>query len=193
MTGADWLIVAVILLSVVLAALQGFLYEVFSLAGVVIGYMVAAWGYKAVAAWYAPYVSAPWVAGMAGFLTIFVAIVILAGICGRVARSVVKEVGLRWFDRVLGAIFGLVRGVLLVMVFVLAVASFAPGSALLARSSMAPYLLVVARAAVWLAPSQVRQQFRAGADAVRNLRDAKPAAGKTSGAPGAETKPAPPK
>ncbi|MGI9101337.1 MAG: CvpA family protein [Terriglobales bacterium] len=191
MTGADWLIVAVVLLSVVLAALQGFFYEVFSLAGVVVGYLVAAWGYTAVAAWYAPYVSAPWVAAMAGFLTIFVAIVIVAGICGRVARSLVKEVGLRWFDRILGAMFGLVRGVLLVMVFVLAVASFAPNSGLLARSSMAPYLLVVARAAVWLAPSQVRQQFRAGADAINNLREGKPAAGKTSGAPNAEVKPAP--
>jgi membrane protein required for colicin V production len=182
---ADVAIVAVVLLSAAAAAAQGFLYELFSLAGVIAGYLLAVWGYRAVAPWYAPYVSTPWVANIAGFLTIFVIIVLLAGIIGRIARWTMKEVGLRWFDRVLGGAFGLVRGVLVAMVFALALASFAPGSPTLANSRVAPYLLVMARAAVWLAPSQVRMQFRAGMDALSGLKngkggpaEAKPTAGK---------------
>lgn len=182
MTWADALILVVVLLSAIAAAAQGLLYEMISLAGVIVGYLLAAWGYHAVAPWFAPYVSSPWVANFAGFFTIFIAVVLLAGIVARIARWSMKEVGLRWFDRLLGGVFGLVRGVLLVMVIVLALASFSPGSRLLARSRCAPYLLVLARGAVWVAPSQVRQQFRSGVDAVRQIRQggAPPAAPATT-------------
>jgi membrane protein required for colicin V production len=179
MTGVDWLMLGVVVLSMVTAASQGFFYELFSLAGVVLGYLFAAWGYRQVAPWVVPYVSSPWVANMAAFLVIFVLVVMLAGTAGRIARWAMKEVGLRWFDRFVGAVFGLARGALVLMVFALAVASFAPESNLLARSRMAPYLLVVARGAIWLAPSQVRQQFRQGMDALQNLRrEQKPSAQK---------------
>ena len=190
MTGVDWLIVAVILFSALVAASQGFIYEVFSLAGVVAGYLFAAWGYRQVAPWFAPFVKTPWVADLCGFLTIFFVVVLLAGGIGRIARFGMKEVGLRWFDRVLGGMFGLVRGVLIVMISLLALASFSPGSTMLARSRTAPYLLVLARAAVWVAPSQVRQQFRAGMAAIANVREGKPPAADRNTAPGPTAVPA---
>jgi membrane protein required for colicin V production len=183
MTGADWLILAVILFSALVAASQGFIYEVFSLAGVVAGYLLAAWGYGQVAPWFAPYVKTPWVADLCGFLTIFFVVVLVAGSIGRIARFSMKEAGLRWFDRVLGGMFGLVRGVLLVMISVLALASFSPGSTFLARSRMAPYFLVLARAAVWVAPSQLRQQFHAGIDAIAKIREGTPPAMNRTAAP----------
>jgi membrane protein required for colicin V production len=190
MTAADWLILAVIVFSVLVAAAQGFMYEVFSLAGVVAGYLLAAWGYRQVAPWYVPYVKTAWVADLCGFLTIFLLVVLLAGCIGRIARFGMKEAGLRWFDRLLGGIFGLVRGVALVMVVVLALASFSPGLTVLARSRTAPYLLVLARAAIWVAPSQVRQQFRAGMDAIGNLRHGVPPAANGPSAPGPSAVPA---
>jgi membrane protein required for colicin V production len=162
----------------------------FSLAGVVAGYLLAAWGYRQVAPWYAPYVKTPWVADLCGFLTIFFVVVLVAGGIGRIARFSMKEAGLRWFDRALGGMFGLVRGVLLVMISVLALASFSPGSTLLARSRTAPYLLVLARAAVWVAPSQVRQQFRAGINAIGKIREGNSPGPDGRAAPGAEVPPA---
>ncbi len=172
MGGLDWMIAAVVLLSVALAASQGFLFEVVSLTGVVVGYLVAAWEYPRVAAWFAPYVRAQWVADIAGFLTIFVVIAVLAGIAARLARWSMRESALRWFDRVLGGAFGLVRGALIAVVLVMAVAAFAPGSKWLANSSFGPYLLAVGRAAVWVAPSEVRQRFREGLKVMRDTRDA---------------------
>jgi uncharacterized membrane protein required for colicin V production len=41
MNAADWLIIAALFLSVVIAVSQGFFYEVISLAGTVVGYLVA--------------------------------------------------------------------------------------------------------------------------------------------------------
>ena len=46
MTAADWLIVVVVLLNVVSAAMQGFFAEALSMAGLVVGYIVAAWQYQ---------------------------------------------------------------------------------------------------------------------------------------------------
>lgn len=185
MNWADAAIVVVVLLSVLLAAGQGFFFEIFSLAGTVIGYLLAAWGYTRVAPLIEPYVKTPWVANIAAFLLIFLAVTLLASAVGRVVRATMKEVGLRWFDRLLGAAFGFVRGLLVVMVIALALASFAPNSPALANSRVAPYLLVVARAAVWLAPTQVRMQFRAGMDTLSGLKNGKPSGDKKDSAPSA--------
>ena len=185
MSGLDWVLIATVLLSGLMAASQGFLVEVFSLAGVAGGYLLAAWEYRRVAVWFAPYVSEPWVADAAGFLTIFAVVVVLAGVSGRLARWGAKEVGLRWFDRLLGGLFGLARGLAVAMVVVLAIASFAPGSPLLAESRIAPYLMVGARAAIWAAPSEMRSQFHSGLEAGRELQQkSKPA----TPAPGATKK-----
>jgi len=170
MTGVDWIIVGALIVSILIAASNGFLYELFSFAGVVIGYVAAAWGYQKVAAWYLPMVKAPWVADIAGFLTIFIGIVLLAGIIGRLARWAMKEVGLSWADRLLGGAFGLVRGVLVIAVVLLATASFAPASRWMANSQLAPYILIVARAAIWVAPGSVRAHFNDGMHVLRDTR-----------------------
>jgi membrane protein required for colicin V production len=169
MSGIDWLIIGVVLVSVLLAASQGFFFELFSLAGVVVGYIAAAWGYGRVAQWYAPLAKSAWVADIAGFLTIFIAVVILAGIIARLARWFLKEAGLRWVDRLLGGAFGLIRGVLFVAIFLLAFTSFSPGTQAIANSTIAPYVLVVARAAIWVAPSQVRSAFDNGLKTIRDV------------------------
>jgi membrane protein required for colicin V production len=165
-TLVDWTIVGVILLSILLSAAQGFLYEIFSLAGVVLGYLSAVWGYHRLSGVYRPYVNATQYADIAAFLTIFFAVLILAGMVGRLARWAMKEVGFSWVDRLLGGAFGLVRGVAIVTVGVLAIAAFAPDNQALARSSMGGYFLVAARTATWVAPYDLRARVRAGAQAI---------------------------
>ncbi len=167
----DWAIVLVVLLSVLQAIAQGFFYEFFSLAGVIVGYLLAAWEYPRVAAWYAQHVNSPWAADIAGFFTIFVVVVLLAGIVGRITRWAVHGVGLRWFDRLLGGLFGFVRGVALSTVVVLALAAFAPQWGWLQQSRVAPFLLVSGRALIWAAPADLRQRFRDGWNLLRTVPD----------------------
>jgi membrane protein required for colicin V production len=171
MNGLDWAIVAILVLSVLLAAAQGFLHEVISLAGVVVGYLLAAWEYWRVAPRLAPYVKSDAVAQSVAFLAIFFAVVIVAGIIGRIARWLAHEAGLGWADRLLGAVFGLVRGSAVVAVLVLALAAFAPGSQMLGRSSLGGYFLVAARGMSWLAPATLRQKLRQGVAAMRQAAE----------------------
>ena len=116
-----------------------------------------------------PYVKSDAIADLAGFLTIFFAVVLLASITARIVRRAIKGVGLRWADRFLGGAFGLVRGVVIVTVGVMAFTAFAPDSPHMARSQLAGYFLVAGQGASWVAPSAVRQKFREG---VARLRQA---------------------
>lgn len=170
MTLFDWGIIGVIVLSVLLSAAQGFFYEIFSLAGVVLGYLSAVWVYHRLSGILRPYVNATQYADIAAFLAIFFAVLILAGIVGRLARWVIKEAGLRSVDRVLGGAFGLIRGVAIVTVGVLAIAAFAPDNQALSRSSLGGYFLVAARTATWAAPYELRARVRSGAQAIANLQ-----------------------
>jgi len=164
MTAADWLIVVVVLLNVVAAAIQGFFAEVLSTAGLVIGYIVAAWQYQRLAAWLMSFLKSELVADIFGFLIIFFAILILFGIAARIARKLMKAAGLSGFDRFLGALLGLVKGGLIVAVVLMGMTAFTPTSTMLEKSELAPYFLVVGRAAIWVAPSALRARFYEGLD-----------------------------
>lgn len=162
MSGADWVILAVLVISVAQAASEGFFHEAFGLAGLVIGYIVAAWQYPQVAAWFAPHVKSEWVADVAAFLLIFMGIMLLAGVAGRIARWAMRAAGLTFFDRLLGGVLGLLRGVLVIAVVLVCLAAFTPTSDWLTNSQLAPYFLVLGRAAVWVAPSDLRARFYEG-------------------------------
>jgi uncharacterized membrane protein required for colicin V production len=96
-------------------------------------------------------------------------VLIVAGIAGRIARSVMKKAGLSAIDRFLGAVLGLLKGVLVVAVVLTAVAAFAPAARWLAESELAPYFLVGGRAAIWVAPSELRHRFYQGVDYMRQV------------------------
>jgi len=161
---ADWIMVVVILLSVLHAMSAGFFQEAFWLAGLVFGYLLAAWNFQRLAQGFAPYLKPEWLGEIAAFLIIFLAVMIVAGIAGRVARWIMKEAGLRFVDRVLGGALGLLRGCLIVAVVLMSMTVFTPTSKWLEGSKLAPYFLVGGRAAIWAAPPQLRARFYEGLD-----------------------------
>jgi membrane protein required for colicin V production len=169
MSVADWIILGFLVLSVIGAAIEGFFHEAFKLAGLILGYLLAAWQYHVVADWFAPHLKSPWLGEIAGFLIIFFAVLIVAGIAGKIARWAMRKAGLSTIDRVLGAVLGLVRGVLVVAVVLMAMAAFAPAARWLEGSEFAPYFLVAGRAAIWLAPPELRQRFYQGLDYMRQM------------------------
>jgi membrane protein required for colicin V production len=182
MTLADWIICALVLVNVVAAAMQGFFSEALTLAGLVVGYVAAAWKYRSLAEWFESFLKNPWLAEILGFLIIFFAILILFGIAARIARWVMKQAGLSGLDRFLGALLGLLKGGLMVAVILMGMTAFTPTSKLLANSQLAPYFLVVGNAAIWLAPAELRARFNQGLELLHQAPQ------KLSGSPGAKSK-----
>ncbi len=170
---ADWIILLVLLLSVVQAASSGFFQEAFGIAGLVFGYLIAAWQYRHLAEHFAPYISTHWLSEIVAFLAIFLGVMVLAGVLGKIVRWIVKEAGLNVVDRFLGGVLGLVRGCLLVAIVLVSMTAFTPTSRWLQGSGLAPYFLVVGRAVIWVAPSELRSQFYKGLDYLRQAQAAR--------------------
>jgi len=173
MTAADWVIVVIIAVSIIQAAISGFFHEAFGIAGLIVGYLLAAWNYQRLAARYAPYLKSMWLGEIGAFLVIFLAVLVVAGIAGRITRHIVKEAGLSFVDLILGGALGLLRGILLVAVIMMSMAAFTPTSTWLEGSELVPYFLVVGRAAIWVAPSELRGRFYQGLDLLRRQQQHK--------------------
>lgn len=170
---ADFFIVLALLVSIIQAIVSGFFQVTFGIAGLVFGYLIAAWEYRPLANHLAAYISSRWMAEIVGFLVIFVAVMIVAALVGKFVHWIIKQAGLSGLDRFLGALLGLVRGCLLVAIVLLGMTAFTPNSRWLQGSGLAPYFLVVGRAAIWVAPSELRTQFYQGLDYLRREQPTK--------------------
>jgi membrane protein required for colicin V production len=170
MSAADWVIILVILVSMAQAASAGFFQEAFGIAGLIFGYVFAAWEYHRLAEHFAPYISSPWLGDIACFLVIFFAVMIIAGVAGRITHWIMKTAGLSFIDRLFGAALGLVRGALVVAVVLMGMTAFTPTSKWLDNSQLAPYFLVTGRAAIWVAPADLRGRFYQGLELLHRER-----------------------
>jgi membrane protein required for colicin V production len=112
----DGALLAVLAASVIVGLVRGFTFEAMSLAGWVVAYFAAQWAAPALA----PYVAI----GSRGsalhhavtFGIAFVVVLLLWSLLTRLARLLVRATPLTWPDRALGAVFGLLRGAVLLLV-----------------------------------------------------------------------------
>jgi membrane protein required for colicin V production len=74
-----------------------------------------------------------------------------------------KFTGLSLFDRLLGAAFGVVRGVLIGVALILGLMAFTPGGTTptsVVHSRMSPYVVDAARIFASMAPHELKEGFR---------------------------------
>jgi membrane protein required for colicin V production len=121
LTVVDAAMALVVLVSLLVGAWRGFLYEVFSLAGWVAAYFAARWWAPDVAPQLPMAGASEGLRYGVAFLGVFVAAAFLAGLVSWLIRKLASKVGLRPVDRVLGATFGVLRGGLLLVLLTVGV------------------------------------------------------------------------
>jgi len=122
MTPLNWLdlaFIGVIALSVLIGVIRGFVREVIS----VLVWVAAFWMGARYSAQVGEYLS-PWLASsmlrlVAGFAALFILTLLVGALISYVARLLVGRTGLTGTDRLLGVLFGTLRGLLLVGIVVL--------------------------------------------------------------------------
>jgi membrane protein required for colicin V production len=119
LTAFDYAVVAVIGLSALRGAWRGLLSEVFGLIGWIAAFFIACRCVGHVV----PYIPANWPGGaltqwLIAFIAILVGVVLVAGVANALLARLVEMSGLGGVDRSLGLMFGLVRGVILVLLLV---------------------------------------------------------------------------
>lgn len=161
MNNLDIIFLVIIGGSMVLAAFKGFIKELVSLVAFVAGLILAGQFHGPVARFLSRWVDSPVLAQVLGFLAVFFGVLLVAGIAVFIADRILKFTHLKWIDRVLGAMFGVVRGWLISTVLVLAMTSFAWQVPWLEQSALAPYLLMSARLAAHAVPGDMHREFDA--------------------------------
>jgi membrane protein required for colicin V production len=164
---ADLLILAVLVVSVVSAFVKGFLVEVFSLAGVILGLFLAAANYGGLAPWVLHVVQNHEVANLIAFLLIALLVMVLAGLVGRLLRGLLRGVGLGIVDRLLGAAFGLIKGCVVVTLVLMGIVAFLPRQGWLDSSRLAPVFLTAAHGGSHVVPFDLGEKIRQGLQALR--------------------------
>jgi membrane protein required for colicin V production len=117
-TGFDYAVLAVLAFSLLLGLLRGLVRELVMLSGWIAAFLLAT-GFSGNLAGHMPQSLDPMLGQLLAFLAIFVGVLIVAGLAGLVLSMLTRTAGLGWMDRSLGACFGLVRGVLVVLAGVL--------------------------------------------------------------------------
>lgn len=117
-SAVDWGLLAVLVISVLFGAWRGMIYEVLSLLSWAVAFVLASLFAADMGACLPLGKASEAVRDVAGFGSVFVLTLVASALLIAVLRRLVNTVGLRPVDRALGAIFGLARGVVLLMFLV---------------------------------------------------------------------------
>ena len=146
----DWTLIAVLALSVLLGLARGFVFEALLLGGWVAAYFAATWFAPQVGTWLP--VGAPGSAlnHAAAFALCFLAAILVWAVAARLIRLLIHATPLSVADRLLGAVFGLLRGGLLLLAVATVVAYTPAAQSTPWQASQGARWLDQAR--VWLKP-----------------------------------------
>lgn len=117
----DLLLLLVLLVSVLVGAWRGLLYEVLSVLGWVAAFVLAQWWAVAVGERLPLGDAAEPLRYAAGFALVFIGVAFVSGLLAWLVKKLIESVGLRPVDRTLGALFGLLRGTLVLLAVALVV------------------------------------------------------------------------
>ena len=144
---ADWVVVGLVVLSTIASLWRGFAREALSLAGWVAAFVIANF--------YAPQLSSlllgqidnPTARYVAAFVMLFVATLLVTGLVNMLVKQFIRATGLGTLDRLLGTVFGLARGLLVVLVLVYVARQLVPPEeqTWLYESQLMPHLDMLAR------------------------------------------------
>jgi len=115
LSAIDWMLLAVLCLSFLLGLWRGIVQEVLSLAGWVAAFYVSQIYAPMAAAWLPMEGSSQMLRYAAGFVVVFVAVLVATVLVSFVVKKLISAVGLGPLDRLLGSLFGLMRGVVILL------------------------------------------------------------------------------
>ncbi len=117
--GADWAIVAVVVLSALISLARGFVREALSLLVWFVAFVVAFFFSDRLAPLLGNLVELPSLRYLAAFAILFVCTLIVGSVVNFLIVQLVRITGLSAIDRLLGVMFGICRGVLIALLILI--------------------------------------------------------------------------
>lgn len=115
----DIIILIVIAASAVEGGIHGFVYEIFALAGLLIGLFLAVQYFSLLAAHLQFLNLAGWILNVIAFLLILIVVSALFRLVGRLLKKGLSKIFMGWLDHTVGVLFGIARGVVIILLITL--------------------------------------------------------------------------
>ncbi|MCX7898021.1 MAG: CvpA family protein [Rhodocyclaceae bacterium] len=157
----DYAVMGIVGLSLMLGLWRGVIGEILALAAWVLAFFAAReWGARAGELTLSGLIDPAWLP-LAGFFEVFFAVVLVVAVARQLLRLLIKAAGMSVLDRVLGAFFGVARGMLIAWLLVLlAGLTPLPQQPWWRQAQFAPPLETAALAAKPWLPEALAQRIR---------------------------------
>ncbi|UTW45860.1 CvpA family protein [bacterium SCSIO 12696] len=116
MNWADWAIIAIVVLSALISLVRGFVREALSLAMWLIAVVVAVKFHQPLSEQFTNLIETPSLQLIVAWIVLLVGTLLVGMLVSFLIGQLVKATGLSGTDRLIGALFGVARGLLLVLV-----------------------------------------------------------------------------
>ena len=162
----NWLdiVLAIILLASVVAGFRrGLSRQIIGLVSVVLALLLGIWFYGNIGYYLLPYASSRSLANAGGFAVVFCGVLLLGVLVSFVVGRFLKVTGLSVVDHLLGAGFGVLRGLVFAIAIIMGVMAFSRGDKppeTIVNSRLAPYVVDAARMFAAMAPHELKEGFR---------------------------------
>lgn len=123
---ADWAIIAILGISMVISLMRGFVREAMSLVVWIAAVVVALVFYQQLAPLMSELVSTPSLRYLVAWLILFLGVLLVGGVINFLLARLVSASGLSGTDRLLGLVFGALRGFVVVMVLLITLPQILP-------------------------------------------------------------------
>jgi membrane protein required for colicin V production len=117
-TSFDYIVLAILGVSALLGLMRGFIKEVLSLIAYVVAFLASIWWGPLMATWFTPYIENSLLRMGLAYAIVFIAMLLMVGLVNVTLATMIQKTGLTPADHGLGGLFGLMRGLLLVLVLV---------------------------------------------------------------------------
>ncbi len=155
----DFVLLIVVLMTIVIGLVKGFIRETIGVAAVILGLVLAGQYYENLSALLRPLIASEMLDHFVSFLVIFFAVVVMgwiaAGLLSRWTKGPFKV-----FNHLLGGAFGFLKGLLICGVVVMALLVFSIEKQAVSKSRLAPYALYVTNGIVQFVPQELKARFK---------------------------------
>jgi len=165
----DIILIILITASAIYGITKGFIRDIFSLIAVIIGVVAAFIGYPWAASYLAGIIPAGAPANIAGFAIILLSVSIAVSVLGVILAKMIAGADLSIYDRIAGACFGLIEGLVVASFIVFFTAILIPSA--VSSSRIAPGLLRAVNTTVSVLPADVQEKIDAVKTSLTKMRN----------------------
>ena len=160
MNALDIMIIVILAFCLIRGIFRGLIKEMSSIIGVLGGFFAAFNYYPIAAGLLSRWVSNAAYLNILGFLALFFGVIIVVSILGVIIKYLLNIAFLGWVDRICGAGFGTIKGILIISVLLIVFTAFLPkGSPVLKNSLLSPYVTLVSENMAKIVSKDMKHQF----------------------------------